>query len=387
MAQRLINEKGEILSTPTYIDQIYDKHGFKAIDRITKNLVYQLETGSTVDIETNPDGQKILDINVPDGYISRVAIGNSLMVNNGTLNVNVASKEIYVNCNSTEVMEDGTITKPFKTIQRAINSIAPLCKSAIITIANGTYNEDVYLKNSECSISINGTSEATKVKSMCFVHCGNLAISKIAFIGVSEDYSASLNFTGCESSTVSHCKFDAPIEKSGEGLRVLRSMIFVYGANAINGYAKAIASYDCAKVNSYGTSGSGNAVAFFADRGDISYTGNIGADKLIEVKENGQIVNSSINYAISNMSDLVKQILVSVTNTDICNLIVPAGVVWKYSGNDNNVPDGFLLCNGASVSRTTYAKLFAVIGDTYGCVDNQHFNLPPAGADREIIKY
>ena len=47
MAQRLINEKGEILSTPTYIDQIYDKHGFKAIDRITKNLVYQLETGNT----------------------------------------------------------------------------------------------------------------------------------------------------------------------------------------------------------------------------------------------------------------------------------------------------------------------------------------------------
>ena len=32
-------------------------------------------------------------------------------------------------------------------------------------------------------------------------------------------------------------------------------------------------------------------------------------------------------------------------------------------------PDGYLLCNGAAVSRTTYADLFAVIGTTYGAGD------------------
>lgn len=375
MAQRLINEKGEILSTPTYIDQVYDKNGFKAIDRLTRNILYALEDGNTVDIETTGEGNKLLDVNVPDGHIDRVSIGKSLVVEDGTLNVKVADNAIYVDCNSTELMEDGTQAKPFKTIQKAIDNLAPLCRSAVINVANGTYNEDVYLKNSECSISINGTSEATKVKSMCFVNCGNLAIDKIAFIGVSEYYNASLNFTGCKSSTVSHCKFDAPVEKSGEGLRILRSMIFAYGANVINGYGRAIASYDCAKVNSYGTSGSGNAVAFFADRGDISYTGNIGADKLIEVKENGQIVNASINNAISNMSDLAKQILVSAKDTDILSLILPAGFILSYGGN-GAVPEGFLPCNGASVSRATYARLFAVIGDTYGCVDGEHFNLP-----------
>ena len=38
---------------------------------------------------------------------------------------------------------------------------------------------------------------------------------------------------------------------------------------------------------------------------------------------------------------------------------------------------GFLLCNGAAVSRTTYAALFAAIGTTYGSGDGSTtFNLP-----------
>ena len=32
----------------------------------------------------------------------------------------------------------------------------------------------------------------------------------------------------------------------------------------------------------------------------------------------------------------------------------------------NTAPDGYLVCNGANVSRTTYANLFAVIGTTFG---------------------
>ena len=40
-------------------------------------------------------------------------------------------------------------------------------------------------------------------------------------------------------------------------------------------------------------------------------------------------------------------------------------------------PDGYLLCDGAAVSRTTFADLFAVIGTTYGVGDNSTtFNVP-----------
>ena len=40
-------------------------------------------------------------------------------------------------------------------------------------------------------------------------------------------------------------------------------------------------------------------------------------------------------------------------------------------------PDGYLLCDGSAVSRTTYADLFTVIGTTYGTGDNSTtFNVP-----------
>ena len=54
---------------------------------------------------------------------------------------------------------------------------------------------------------------------------------------------------------------------------------------------------------------------------------------------------------------------------------VPAGTVIAFAANTN--PSGYILCNGAAVSRTTYASLFAVIGTTYGAGDGSTtFNLP-----------
>lgn len=54
-----------------------------------------------------------------------------------------------------------------------------------------------------------------------------------------------------------------------------------------------------------------------------------------------------------------------------------------------NIPNGYLECNGATVSRTTYATLFAAIGSAYGPGDGATtFNLPDLrgefirGADR-----
>lgn len=52
-----------------------------------------------------------------------------------------------------------------------------------------------------------------------------------------------------------------------------------------------------------------------------------------------------------------------------------AGEVKAFAGN--STPAGWLLCDGSAVSRTTYARLFEVIGTTYGSGDgNSTFNLP-----------
>lgn len=54
-----------------------------------------------------------------------------------------------------------------------------------------------------------------------------------------------------------------------------------------------------------------------------------------------------------------------------------AGVVGEYKAAHLKSIPGYLLCNGAEVSRTTYAALFAVIGTTFGTGDQSTtFNLP-----------
>ena len=56
---------------------------------------------------------------------------------------------------------------------------------------------------------------------------------------------------------------------------------------------------------------------------------------------------------------------------------VPPGVILDFGGT--TAPAGYLLCNGAAVSRTTYATLFAAISTNYGVGDGSTtFNIPDA---------
>lgn len=55
--------------------------------------------------------------------------------------------------------------------------------------------------------------------------------------------------------------------------------------------------------------------------------------------------------------------------------VLPSGLILPYAGP--SAPQGWLLCEGQAVSRTTYAGLFDVIGTTYGIGNGSTtFNLP-----------
>jgi len=57
--------------------------------------------------------------------------------------------------------------------------------------------------------------------------------------------------------------------------------------------------------------------------------------------------------------------------------LVPVGTVVAFAGA--SAPEGWLLCDGSAVSRTTYANLWAVLSSTYGNGDGSlTFNLPDA---------
>lgn len=52
-----------------------------------------------------------------------------------------------------------------------------------------------------------------------------------------------------------------------------------------------------------------------------------------------------------------------------------AGIVMSFAGA--TAPEGWLLCDGSAVSRSTYSALFDVIGTTYGAGDGSTtFNVP-----------
>ena len=73
----------------------------------------------------------------------------------------------------------------------------------------------------------------------------------------------------------------------------------------------------------------------------------------------------------------VKQVINALTNA------IPVGTILPFAGN--TIPSGFLACNGAEVSRTTYAALFSAIGTTYGGGNGSStFNVPQLEDNRFV---
>jgi microcystin-dependent protein len=59
----------------------------------------------------------------------------------------------------------------------------------------------------------------------------------------------------------------------------------------------------------------------------------------------------------------------------LATLLIPTGTILDFGGA--SAPNGFLLCNGSAISRTTYATLFTVISTAFGTGDGSTtFNLP-----------
>lgn len=62
--------------------------------------------------------------------------------------------------------------------------------------------------------------------------------------------------------------------------------------------------------------------------------------------------------------------LVAAVQQSLC----PVGTILPYAGD--NAPAGWLLCNGASISRSTYSTLYSVVANRFGSADGNSFNVP-----------
>ncbi|CAF1469113.1 unnamed protein product [Didymodactylos carnosus] len=84
--------------------------------------------------------------------------------------------------------------------------------------------------------------------------------------------------------------------------------------------------------------------------------------------------------------------IIPTVSTD-SRLTTFTGEIKLYTGDVASIPELWLLCNGAVLSRTEYQRLFSVIGITYGAGDGSTtFNLPdfrgrfPIGVDELQIR-
>jgi microcystin-dependent protein len=99
-------------------------------------------------------------------------------------------------------------------------------------------------------------------------------------------------------------------------------------------------------------------------------SGALNANKLQVINGNIWFTNAGgVPVQITNGNSIVSSVVVPASP------LMPSGTVLDFAGA--TAPVGFLLCDGAAVSRSTYSDLFAAIGTIWGVGDGTTtFNLP-----------
>lgn len=155
-----------------------------------------------------------------------------------------------------------------------------------------------------------------------------------------------------------------------------------YEVNNIVSYSGS--SYICTIAHTSTGSFDGSKWSIIAQQG-LAGTGTgdmVGANNLSELT-NTSIARANIGLGnVNNTSDVNKPVS-TATQTAIDAAIaaippvesVPAGAVQAFAMA--TPPSGWLKCNGAALSRTTYSTLFAAIGVVFGAGDGSTtFNIP-----------
>ena len=131
-----------------------------------------------------------------------------------------------------------------------------------------------------------------------------------------------------------------------------------------------------------------NEVGAFDVDGDLIAVSNTAAtEKPLPIDGITYQLHASITITVRGAKDCIETVLdhinynrmlemIQAAKTEIYNKTLYPGKMDIFAGS-GEPPGGWLLCNGAEISRTTYADLFAAIGTTYGSGDGLNtFNLP-----------
>lgn len=126
-----------------------------------------------------------------------------------------------------------------------------------------------------------------------------------------------------------------------------------------------------------------SAPVMTADAKGIGYKNSTGVSGLTFSGVTPQIsVSNEVVAAFKKLTSTQEDSNFVATTAWVQDLIESLGTIYAPTGSvvamaTRVVPIGYLECNGNTVSRTTYSKLFSVIGTTFGIGDGSTtFNLP-----------
>ena len=109
-----------------------------------------------------------------------------------------------------------------------------------------------------------------------------------------------------------------------------------------------------------------------------------GSEPLANVAVTGGTINGAViggSNAVAGTFTTLTANTANITTITATNYtgggIAPTGSLTMWAGAVASPPTGWLACNGANVSRSTYSALFAVVGTSFGIGDNSTtFGLP-----------
>lgn len=109
----------------------------------------------------------------------------------------------------------------------------------------------------------------------------------------------------------------------------------------------------------------------------IGFTTGTNSSIIKQVYSNAGISIESTNGNLAPIRSNVflQATITGATSSQSVAPLIPAGVVVAWAGS--SAPDGWLICDGTAISRTTYAALWNLCSTTFGAGDNSTtFNIP-----------
>ena len=126
-----------------------------------------------------------------------------------------------------------------------------------------------------------------------------------------------------------------------------------------------------------------NNPVMLGEANGVGYKDSIGDSGLTFSGTTPQItVSNDVVVSFKKLTDISEKSDAVATTMWVQDLIESLGAMYAPTGSivamaTRVVPTGYLECNGNTLSRTTYSKLFSVVGTTFGAGDGATtFNLP-----------